>query len=525
MKKTTNTTNIKLNFFFNQVSIEYQINDKNYYNTITHHKYDFDILGNIKESMFKILRITLEKYDEKLISIDNIDITKKDLQMSFSKIEFKTTFTSIKDKNRTNLIKALTKVNKIRNLDLEFDRIDDENNQDNKMIVLYYGHEVAGSYVHDYQVTPNYEKQLMLELNMPVKWTGKRYGDNLYEFEIDTTKSVYKENIFKGKRQRAYTYLTSFANLKDSFSFLYFIEKNYKQKTIDEKVLLKNIGLEIKDNNIIFDEKIIATIMPHEHITKIYKDKEIMTDSSDSIIEAEYDLFITNDELRKVFHNINKRLLNHYFKSLDYDINVTDIYEDITSYNEGYSVYSLSNKYKYKQSRVFFRKIVSLKEVKEIIDTIMTTKSIIVLENYSLNDQVCFRYRGAKDLVQKGFLQSRDSFLLLKEKLENNDIKEFQRLRNENKNIIPLNYHNRNKLEFDFSLTDLLIIKMNDETLDFLINLIYEEEIKNQFYVKTNKILSSYNYDNYEKYILYLENKGIDINKVSFLHKMRERDS
>lgn len=45
---------------------------------------------------------------------------------------------------------------------------------DDKIVVDYYGHEVNGSYVYDYQVTPKYIDYLQVESNRKVTWNGRR---------------------------------------------------------------------------------------------------------------------------------------------------------------------------------------------------------------------------------------------------------------------------------------------------------------------------------------------------------------
>lgn len=68
---------------------------------------------------------------------------------------------------------------------------------DSKIVVEYYGHEVAGSYTYDYEVTPAYEAYLSTETNRVTKWTKNRrsggFGSDIYEFEVLINKVCSKE--------------------------------------------------------------------------------------------------------------------------------------------------------------------------------------------------------------------------------------------------------------------------------------------------------------------------------------------
>lgn len=53
--------------------------------------------------------------------------------------------------------------------------------------VEYYGHQVGGSYVYDYEVVPDYIKTLEYETNRKVKWIGRNtggFGSDIYTFKI-----------------------------------------------------------------------------------------------------------------------------------------------------------------------------------------------------------------------------------------------------------------------------------------------------------------------------------------------------
>ena len=59
--------------------------------------------------------------------------------------------------------------------------------------VSYYGHEVGGSYVHDYQVTPKYVEDIQYTVNRQAYWTKRTsggFGNDIYHFIISTDKIV-----------------------------------------------------------------------------------------------------------------------------------------------------------------------------------------------------------------------------------------------------------------------------------------------------------------------------------------------
>jgi hypothetical protein len=68
---------------------------------------------------------------------------------------------------------------------------------DSYIMVEYYGHEVGGSYVHDWEVAPNYEEKLGVETNRVVTWTkGRRsggFGADIYEFKVHLKKIIDKD--------------------------------------------------------------------------------------------------------------------------------------------------------------------------------------------------------------------------------------------------------------------------------------------------------------------------------------------
>jgi len=80
-----------------------------------------------------------------------------------------------------------------------------KSSSDSKLVVEYYGHEVGGSYVYDYEVAPGYETALSVETNREVKWIGRRsggMGSDIYEFEVYLNKVIdakIEKRVVKGK--------------------------------------------------------------------------------------------------------------------------------------------------------------------------------------------------------------------------------------------------------------------------------------------------------------------------------------
>lgn len=72
--------------------------------------------------------------------------------------------------------------------------------------VEYYGHEVGGSYVYDYEVVPTYIKTLEYESNRKVEWIGRRsggFGSDIYKFKVFPNRIVdqsREDEVIPGKR-------------------------------------------------------------------------------------------------------------------------------------------------------------------------------------------------------------------------------------------------------------------------------------------------------------------------------------
>ena len=104
----------------------------------------------------------------------------------------------VKIKNKLELLES-------SKTDLRFNKISSIAN--NIVTVEYYGHEVGGSYVYDYEVVPSYINTLEYETNCKVEWTKERrsggLGSDIYTFKVFINKIINKEReneVILGKR-------------------------------------------------------------------------------------------------------------------------------------------------------------------------------------------------------------------------------------------------------------------------------------------------------------------------------------
>lgn len=139
------------------------------------------------------------------------------------------------------IIENLKNLNTIT--DLTFKEI---TNIDNNIIkVVYYGHEVGGSYIYDYQVTPKYIEDIEYTTNRKCVWTERKSGGgDLYLFDIYINNIVNKNKyVPKGTLLRVANSHLAFRNGGGTdwaiISILYDGVLNNKQE-------LKNVGVEVK---------------------------------------------------------------------------------------------------------------------------------------------------------------------------------------------------------------------------------------------------------------------------------------
>ena len=186
---------------------------------------------------------------------------------------------------------------------------------DNKIIkVSYFGHKVGGSYVSENSVTPIYIRDLQYSTNRVVEFENKNsrgFYSDVYYFVIYITKVVDKNKYEPtGTLLRIKDcYFAFISECGYSWAFLNLLHTNINN-------IPKNIGIEIKNNNIFIDNKLIAKIVEYEEKTNHHFSGH-NTNYNRTRFNATYDLLISDNELQNLFFKKYSEIINFYLKSFN----------------------------------------------------------------------------------------------------------------------------------------------------------------------------------------------------------------
>jgi hypothetical protein len=205
------------------------------------------------------------------------------------------------------IIENLKKINTLT--DLSFKEITNISNDVIK--VIFYGHEVDGSYIHDYEVTPKYIEDIEYTTNRKCVWTERKcggFGTDLYLFDIHINNIVNKNKyVPKGKLLRVANSHLAFRSSGDTdwaiISILYDGVLNNKQE-------LKNVGVEVKRKCLYIDNEKIAHIVEYEK-PKYINNRQMFNES--------YDLLIEHRDLTNNFLKKYEELINNNLRKIGYD--------------------------------------------------------------------------------------------------------------------------------------------------------------------------------------------------------------
>jgi hypothetical protein len=213
-------------------------------------------------------------------------------------------------------------------------------------IVKYYGHEVGGSYVHDYEVAPKYVQDIEYTTNRKTEWLSSNSGEGGMGWDVYYFKFYYNTPILdkpyepKGKILRvANSYVAFEYECGYEWSFLYILHHAFLNNDIPS-----DVNFEIIDNGIYYNNNNIAYIVEYENETNhhIIGHK---TDCNRTKFHATYDLLINTNEWKNLFLVIYKEIVQSWFKNDPIncvDINITHSFETgdkiCINFDFGYSI-------------------------------------------------------------------------------------------------------------------------------------------------------------------------------------------
>lgn len=237
-----------------------------------------------------------------------------------------------------------------------------------KINFSFHGHEVGGSYVYDYEVSPAYIKFIEYHTNHKTEWIGSKEGSmgyDIYYFSINKEKIVNKSKYkFIGQefhldslRPSAYSGGITWAYL---YTLVTELEKNNKN--------LQKVGIELKGSYLYIDNKKIANIVDRSEESHHLFGSENATKHR-THFKATFDLLIGEFVFRMMFFNKYREMVNLLLKEEGYkdECILVSNYRNEESWAEHISVkFSKLETYDF-GSRIFFIN-------KEILSNLKTKK-------------------------------------------------------------------------------------------------------------------------------------------------------
>jgi hypothetical protein len=208
-------------------------------------------------------------------------------------------------------------IDNLKNLDtktrLRYRRIESINK--NEINVSFHGHEVGGSYVHDYEVTPKYKEDIEYSTNRQAIWTGRSSGDffgsDTYFFTIKP-KIILDNNKYVPKGEILRVENCSFAFEYEgghTWALLYIFTRELKRKDN----ILNKFNIKINNNMLSVDNKDIAYIVKYE-VQESYTRSGGNVTYNRTIFNAIFDILIKKNEIEKILCDKYKEIVDYYFK-------------------------------------------------------------------------------------------------------------------------------------------------------------------------------------------------------------------
>lgn len=212
--------------------------------------------------------------------------------------------------------------------DLKFREIEKE--EDGKIYVNYFGHEVGGSYVYDYEVAPKYVEDLEYSCNCKVTWTKRTCGGigrDIYHFTVDT-KRIVDRNKWKPIGT-----LLSVVNCYIAFDYqmgwewacLHILHKALLENSLPEEAGIKMLKDEQTGKNVIwFGENKIAYIVDCQDETW-HNFHSHNTSKNRKHTHAIYDLLIDKREFLDIFNKKYQEIVNILLEKAQSKVKCTEV--------------------------------------------------------------------------------------------------------------------------------------------------------------------------------------------------------
>ena len=124
--------------------------------------------------------------------------------------------------------------------------------KNNILYFSFFGHEVGGSYIYDYQVTPSYIEDIEFISNYSVKWTERTtigFGADCYHFEMNLNENPISNDFYIPKGKLIYS--KGLSNMSEkTFAYLYNLTKYINEGNLIDGVRIDNDSLYIDDISI-----------------------------------------------------------------------------------------------------------------------------------------------------------------------------------------------------------------------------------------------------------------------------------
>jgi hypothetical protein len=201
---------------------------------------------------------------------------------------------------------------------------------DKKLIkVSYAGHEVGGSYVHDYEVAPKYVEDLTFSTNREVNWNGRSSGSigyDVYNFSI-ALDNIFNKNKYvpEGKLLRVENTYNAFKNCNGfEWAILYHCYESFLEGLLPEGSSIK-VDTSKKYHEIFFGDIRIAKVINYEKKTHHYF-KGHNTGYNRTRFHCTFDLLIKKNTLPHLFCEHYQSVVNKIFERIGSELRCKDVY-------------------------------------------------------------------------------------------------------------------------------------------------------------------------------------------------------
>jgi len=243
-------------------------------------------------------------------------------------------------------IDKLKTIDKIKNTRIELSRIIDIDLEDDVITFMIKNHNKHDVELEDQELI--IEKiESYLKTSCELEGVAENLTNNkgiMYKAKINLNRNNLNKYTFKGKKVYGYDATYDILDLGKDFSALYNITRAYKDADDYQKSILKDAGLEIKDDTIYLREKKVAYI-------KGYAPRTFLEGRGYGY-DATFDLLINPKKLFKLLRNVNADIIISILKfESDKKVGVDVFVLEVNEFKEKYVNLTFSNGgiFKYKR--------------------------------------------------------------------------------------------------------------------------------------------------------------------------------